>query len=78
MSMFTLAFTRFFAMFAALFAAGEHAASALNNITIVLDESSGTYVDKTRADRQAAIRAIKHKMDQEQLANSQPHLAIAP
>ena len=59
MSMFTLAFTRFFGMFAMLFSAGEHACSALNNVTIVLDESSLTYVDSTRANRQKQLRQLE-------------------
>lgn len=48
----------FFQMFTTLFMAGNHGATAILNLSIIGDEMSATYLDKTRHDRKVQAKAL--------------------
>lgn len=52
-------FKQFFAMFSTLFTAGEKFASTIDNFATIGEEMSGSYLDKTRAERAAQLKLIK-------------------
>jgi hypothetical protein len=51
------AIRQFLIMLATFFSAGEKIAKTLDNLATVAEETSGSYVDEARADRQAKIAA---------------------
>lgn len=52
------AFTAFFAFIIQLFSAAEKGASALNNLATWADESTGTFTDEARHNRQKRIEEM--------------------
>ena len=55
------AFTALFAFFTQLFSAAEKGASALNNLATWADESSGTFTDEARYNRNERIKEMQKK-----------------
>lgn len=51
------ALRQLFIMLATFFSAGEKIAKTLDNLATVAEETSGSYVDEARADRQAKLAA---------------------
>lgn len=62
MSAFSTAFTQFFTALTVLFAAFSKMAGTIDNIMTVAEESSGTYKDQARHDRQVAINQRKQEL----------------
>ena len=58
MSKFSLAFTQFFAALSVLFTAFESICKTMLNLATVAEESSGTYMDQARVERQARLAAL--------------------
>lgn len=58
MSALTASFIQFFTAFSTLFRAFNNVATAMENITDVAAEASGTYRDQARIERAAKLRAL--------------------
>lgn len=52
--------------------AAAHGAQALNNLAIVAEETSGSYLDETRANRLAAKLLLDRKQQRLELENPAP------
>ena len=59
MSAFSLMVTQFFTMFSNLFSAANKICITADNLATVAEESSGTYRDQARIDREIKIKALE-------------------
>lgn len=59
MSAFSLMITQFFTMFSNLFSAANKLCITADNLATVAEESSGTYRDQARIDREVKIKALE-------------------
>lgn len=55
-------FTAFFSMLARLFNAGNKAAGALENLAGWAEDSTGSFADKAKKDREATMAALDHQV----------------
>lgn len=60
MSAISLAITQMFTALSVLFAAFESICKTALNLATVAEESSGTYMDQARIERQAKLEQLKH------------------
>ena len=62
MSAISLAITQFFTALSVLFAAFESICKTAENLATVAEESSGTYMDQARIDRQAKASKLNAEL----------------
>lgn len=72
------AFTAFFAFIIQLFSAAEKGASALNNLATWADESTGTFTDEARHNRQQRINAMMAEANITELPKAAKKVVAAP
>lgn len=70
MSAISLAITQLFTALSVLFSAFESIAKTANNLATVAEESSGTYMDQARIDRQAKLSKLQAELKASMLADN--------
>lgn len=73
MSAFSTAFNQFFRAFALFFTVVERLFQTADNLATVAEESSGSYKDQARIDRQIKVAALEKSREQ-RIANEQARL----
>ena len=73
MSAFTLALTQFFTMFSNLFSAANRLCITADNLATVAEESSGSFKDQARIDREVKVKALEQSRAK-RIANEQQRL----
>ena len=63
MSAFSTAFNQFFSFIAICFSALERLGKTADNLATVAEESSGSYKDQARIDRQIKLKELEAKRD---------------
>lgn len=71
-------FTAFFAFIIQLFSAAEKAASSINNIATWADESTATFTDEARHNRQVRIKAMLEEEGIDALPKAEKKTVVAP
>ena len=70
MSAISLAITQFFSALSVFFTAFESVAKTCNNLATVAEESSGTYMDQARIERQAKLSKLNAELKAQLLIDS--------
>ncbi len=66
MGAISTAITQLFTALTVLFTAFESICKTANNLATVAEESSGTYMDQARIERQAKLAKLKHDQAEQQ------------